>query len=140
MKLTASGASGIVNRSMLPLSFSYSAEVSNHAEAERLSKTVGAGKRVHITEVNISVENTDEGSGGTDKFGGRVTIEKNGGAELTVAQFYTYHDDLGRMGGMHQVRDTWIEEGDIVRAYTSDTRSSSAAGYNINVAMDELAV
>lgn len=140
MKLSSTGAGGIVNRAMLPLSFSFSAEVSQHSEAERLSKTVAAKKRVHITEIAFDIMNTNEGSGGTDDFGARVTIEKSGGSELTVAEVSIFIDELGGGGHMGQIRDTWLEEGDIIRAYTHDLRTSSAAGYNINVAMDEFDV
>ena len=138
MRLTPSGATGTYRSAMTPLGYTYSADVVQHAEAQRLTYTVGSGKAAHITEITIDIYNTNAGGGGTDDYGGRVTVQKSGGAELTIAQHNMYTNTLDTRGGMMQVRDLWLDVGDVLRAYTHDLRTTSAAAYNIMVALDEL--
>lgn len=138
MRLTPSGATGTYRSAMTPLSFVYSADVVQHVETQRLTYTVGSAKTAHITDITIVIYNTNTGGGGTNDYGARVSVQKVGGAELTIAQHYMYSNTLDGSGGMMQVRDLWLDVGDILRAYTYDLRTTSAAGYNVMVALDEL--
>jgi len=140
MRITPSGATGTFRSAMTPVDASYSADVAQHVETQRIIYTVPTATAAHITECNVDVVNTNAGGGGVDDFGGRVTIQKVGGAETTVGQYNMFYNALGAGGGMMQVKDTWLETGDIVRAYTHDLRTTSAASYNINIAIDELAI
>lgn len=120
MKITPGGNAGqLIGRNGSPVASFYSAEVASHASTVRITTTVPAGKVYHLTYITDLIAPITVGTGNLNRAS-TWTLQKVGGAAIPIVR---YTSPAGASIGMwehYQIRDTWMDPGDILELSTFD--------------------